>query len=161
VPFFLEGGLALGVGRGEKIRVLDDLDELGVVLVAPETAISTAEVYGRLDARLTSSDQRANLMDLTAGLRRGFGWEGLVNDLQPVVLEGWPEVAEALDALRATGPLHAAVTGSGAAVFGVYPDRRAARRASETIGRNWWVHVGTTLGGAGARPRVEGMEDTR
>jgi 4-diphosphocytidyl-2-C-methyl-D-erythritol kinase len=158
VPFFLEGGLALGVGRGEEIHPLADLGELGIVLVVPDLSISTAEVYGRLDERLTSSRQRANVMDLTADLENGFRWESLVNDLQPVVLHGWPEVAEALEAVRATAPLHAAVSGSGAVVYGVYPDRLAAGSAADSLGLGWSVHAGATLTRARSRPTVESWE---
>jgi 4-diphosphocytidyl-2-C-methyl-D-erythritol kinase len=158
VPFFLDGGFALGLGRGEQVHGLADLDELGVVLVVPDIEISTAEVYGRLDLRLTSPAQRANVMDLTADLRSGSSWEGLVNDLQPVVLAGWPGVSEALDALRAAEPLHAAVSGSGAAVFGVFADVRAAQLASKTIGRGWRLHVGKTLTRGCSRPTVTGLE---
>jgi 4-diphosphocytidyl-2-C-methyl-D-erythritol kinase len=77
------------------------------------------------------------------------------NDLQPIVVERWPVVAEVLSTVAATGPLRAAVTGSGAAVYAVYADRRSAEAAAEKVGKRWWTHVGSTVGRASARPHME------
>src|SRR5262245_42636946 len=49
VPFFLHGGTALGVGRGEELYPLADVRRLGVVIVKPSFGVSTAEAYRWLD----------------------------------------------------------------------------------------------------------------
>ena len=46
VPYFLEGGLCLGTGRGEKIQPQPDLATGHVLLVLPRLAVSTARMYG-------------------------------------------------------------------------------------------------------------------
>jgi 4-diphosphocytidyl-2C-methyl-D-erythritol kinase len=84
----------------------------------------------------------------------------MFNDLQPIVVEGWPMVADVLAVLATTDPLRAAVSGSGAAAFAVYPTRRSAEVAADAIGNRWWTHVGTTLDRARARPIAEYEEGT-
>ena len=160
VPFFLHGGLALGAGRGDVIYPLSDLPELGVVVAVPDVQIDTSEVYGRLDSELTWTPQGANVDAFAQRIEGGVQWETMFNDLQQTVVQGWPVVGEVLDALATTGPLRAAVTGSGAAVYAVYEDRRAAEEAAAVIDRTWWTHVGTTLDRARARPTVEFEEGT-
>ena len=43
VPFFLQGGTALGAGRGDEIYPVDDITRLGVVLIKPSFGVSTAD----------------------------------------------------------------------------------------------------------------------
>ena len=160
VPFFLHGGLALGVGRGDEMHPLPDLPELGVVIAVPDLQISTSEVYGRLPSELTWARQEANVYAFSAKLAEELRWETMFNDLQPIVVGGWPVVADVLAALAATDPLRAAVSGSGAAAYAVYPSRRSAEAAAAAIGTGWWTHVGTTLVRARARPTVEYEEGT-
>jgi 4-diphosphocytidyl-2-C-methyl-D-erythritol kinase len=155
VPFFLVGGLGLGSGRGEQVTPLEDLPARGVVVVSAGGPIATGEVYRRLGPRLTTTGAEANVWGLADRLRTGHGWDGARNDLEPVVLAGWPQIGRALEAVRGTAPLHAAVSGSGSAVFGVYHDVAAARRALAAVTGHGWVHAGTTLSRTQARLAVE------
>ena len=61
VPFFLEGGTALGLERGDLLFPLLDAPASWVVLAIPDFGVSTSEAYGWLDR-----DRRA------AGLRRAL-----------------------------------------------------------------------------------------
>jgi len=49
VPFFLVGGTALGLGRGDEVYPLADLPRLRVVLVFPPFGVDTAAAYEWLD----------------------------------------------------------------------------------------------------------------
>ena len=49
VPFFLVGGTALGLGRGDDIYPLDDLPGVHVVVLRPGFGVSTVEAYGWYD----------------------------------------------------------------------------------------------------------------
>ena len=49
VPFFLVGGTALGLGRGDDIYPLVDLPRTYVVIVRPRFGVSTVEAYGWYD----------------------------------------------------------------------------------------------------------------
>jgi 4-diphosphocytidyl-2-C-methyl-D-erythritol kinase len=150
VPFFLHGGFALGRGRGEIVDPLPDLRPLAVVIAVPPLEVSTALAFAEADRRLTCREPDATVEAFVAGHREGGvgdpPWGDLVNDLEEVVAGRWPVIGRVVRAIRETGPLHAAVTGSGAAVFGIYADLPAARRAAREIGGEWRVHVISTLG---------------
>ena len=53
VPFFLEGGTALGLGRGEELYPLPDARLGPLLLLAPGLHVSTAEAYKALGRGLT------------------------------------------------------------------------------------------------------------
>jgi 4-diphosphocytidyl-2-C-methyl-D-erythritol kinase len=159
VPFFLHGGLGLGVGRGDEVYPLPDQRELGVILASAGDAISTADVYRLLPPQLTWSRPDATVDAFAAGVAERPRWETMVNDLEDVVVRGWPVVGQVLAELRSTAPLRAAVTGSGGCVFALYPDRTSAEGAAAAVGGRWWSHVGVTLDRNRARPLVELLEE--
>jgi 4-diphosphocytidyl-2-C-methyl-D-erythritol kinase len=161
VPFFLTGGLALATGRGEIIQPLPDLVDCSVVVCTPPIEVATADVYSRFSAesRLTSRGSKANVDAFVAGIGSTSKvvppWSELGNDLEPVVVGNWPEVGRVMTALKAMGPLHAAVTGSGAASFAIFPDPGVAGNGPEDWAESWNVHVGTTVGRAHGRLMVK------
>lgn len=162
VAFFLHGGLALGHGRGDQILPLPDMRARGVVVAAPPLQISTTEAFAELDRRLTSRGPDATVEAFVVDHREdGEGeppWRSLLNDFERVVTQRWPEVGRVARAIRDTKPLHAGLTGSGAAVFGIFADLPAAHRAAREIGHECLVHVGSTLGRRQVRQLNEGCE---
>ncbi len=129
VPFFLHGGLALGVGRGEEVIPLEDLPPLGVLLVVPPVEVSTPEVF----KRLMPGTWKRMADRVYAGIVKSppvIDWSAAGNDLERVVCEGWPQVAEALEGVRRLGPLFSTVSGSGATVFGIFESFDAAVNAA-------------------------------
>jgi 4-diphosphocytidyl-2-C-methyl-D-erythritol kinase len=156
VPFFLVGGLALGVGRGSEVYPLPDPATLGLVLLTPRLAAPTPEVYRRLDAPSEWRPADPTVYAYAAGLIGEPPWSRLRNDLEPVVLEGWPEVGEALETLGSLGDtVRCAVTGSGSAVYALFERPGSATAAAESLAGGWRVHVGRTLGRDRARLAVE------
>ena len=139
VAFFLWGGTALGLGRGEEIYPLMDLPPHWVVIVRPGFGVSTAEAYSWYD------DDRA------AGLKepREIQWlpvpwptraAQMINDLEPPVVRRHPEIAALKTALREAGAVAAAMSGSGSAVFGLFRSRAAAAASIKPLTR-----AGTTV----------------
>jgi 4-diphosphocytidyl-2-C-methyl-D-erythritol kinase len=145
VPFFLQGGTALGTGRGDEVYPVDDVARLGVVIVKPSFGVATADAYRWLD-----EDRAAGLTDEPADVRDvEIGWEagpiGLVNDLQGPVARRHAPIAEIVDALTRAGAIGAAMTGSGSAVFGLFPEPQAPRAARRLKRADWLVLVTRTL----------------
>lgn len=135
VPYFLVGGTALGMGRGEAVCPLPDLPNLAVCLVCPEQGLSTAEVYRSGDFPLTVVRKYNIIKRFTQYALSGKGLDELVrNDLQPAATGLLPAIAEWCAALRQHGALAAALTGSGSAVYGLFPDAAAASMAAESLG---------------------------
>ena len=50
LPLFLIGGTSLGVGRGEEVYPLPDLDSVAMVVVTPEVGVSTPRAFADWDA---------------------------------------------------------------------------------------------------------------
>lgn len=129
VPFFLIGGTALGVGRGEEVYAIEEAQCEHLLLVNPGFAVSTRDAYGRLP-RLTTSEA-ASIIPFTLLAAKGISELPLVarNDLEPPVLAAHPEIAEVKQRLLSLGARHALMSGSGATVFGVFDNSEMAGRA--------------------------------
>src|SRR5271163_2642596 len=70
LPLFLIGGTSLGVGRGEEVYPLPDLDSLAMVVVTPEVGVSTPRAFADWDAlveRNKSAEPLTNGRQLTHG----------------------------------------------------------------------------------------------
>ena len=122
VPFFLAKTAALVEGTGERVTPAGALPPWHVLLVKPPVAVSTAQAYSRLDERPHESRARSDSVSiaLLTALQRGEfdDVERLMqNDFEAVVAAGTPEIARALDALRAAGASNALLAGSGSCVF--------------------------------------------
>jgi 4-diphosphocytidyl-2-C-methyl-D-erythritol kinase len=132
VPFFLEGGTVLGLNRGDVLRPLADWPASWVVLVIPNFGVSAKEAYGWWD----SAGRPALRLDARPEIGGRASSIGLCgNDLEGPVAARHPEVSRIVAALTRTGAGHAAMSGSGSAVFGLFDDRRAAEAAARTLGR--------------------------
>jgi 4-diphosphocytidyl-2-C-methyl-D-erythritol kinase len=140
VPFFLQGGTALGAGRGDELYPVDDIPQLGVIVVKPAVGVATAEAYRWLDEDRAAAPSP----DPVSAVRREIevGWPGgpltLVNDLEAPVARRYPVVAEIGQACIREGALGAVMTGSGSAVYGIFPTA-VTRRALKGLQRPDWL----------------------
>jgi 4-diphosphocytidyl-2-C-methyl-D-erythritol kinase len=141
VPFFLVGGTALGVGRGEEIYALEDIRRLGVIVIKPSFGVTTADAYRWYDE---DSRQAASAVgEASSDLRSlDVGWPTgpvrLGNDLQAPVARRHPDILAMVAACLAEGAYAAAMTGSGSAVFGLFSEA-AAPKAVERLQRPGWL----------------------
>ena len=96
VPFFLSGGTALGLGRGEEIYPLVDLPVHWVVIVRPPYGVSTAEAYAWYD-----EDRAAGMRETRELQILPVPWPTraaqMINDLEPPVVRRHPEIGRAQD----------------------------------------------------------------
>jgi len=135
VPFFLSGGTALGLGRGEEIYPLVDLPPHFVVIVRPPFGVSTAEAYAWYD-----EDRAAGLRENRELQQLPVPWPSraaqMINDLEPPVMRRHQEIGPLRQQLRDAGAIAAAMSGSGSAVFGLFRSRASAERAVKPLSRN-------------------------
>jgi 4-diphosphocytidyl-2-C-methyl-D-erythritol kinase len=158
VPFFLQGGTALGTSRGEEIYPLDDVRRLGVVLIKPSFGVSTADAYRWHDEPPALVPRPADGAEPAQSRQVDLGWStgpiALINDLEGPVAARHPEIAAMVQACLREGAIGAAMTGSGSAVFGLFPEP-AARRAVERLRRpDWLVLLTRTLSRSEAAKRL-------
>ncbi len=134
VPFFLEAPTAIVRGWGEQVmpHILEDIR--WIVLVNPGFPISTGQAYGRLER---SGRTVSSLPDSLLALERAssLSWHQLIpcleNDFETVLFNDYPVLADIKHTLLRAGAEGALVSGSGATVFGVFPDRRSAMKARD------------------------------
>ena len=131
VPFFLLGGRALGVSKGDEIYPLPDMPEQTVLVVSPrEIHVPTPDAYRWLRApRLTKRSVTPKLWGFCALCWSAQG-VGLSNDFEGPVFQRHPRLAAIKRKLLHEGAAEASLAGSGSAVFGVFPSPALARRAA-------------------------------
>jgi len=133
VPFFLLGGRALGIGKGDEIYPLPDLAKLSLVVVSPQNIhVPTPDAYRWLHApelaSLTKSATNRKLFEFCA-LCWSVQGAALSNDFEAAVFQHHPRLARIRRALLQGGATEALLAGSGSAVFAVFPSPAKARRA--------------------------------
>ena len=109
VPFFVYGRSALGEGAGERLQALD-LAPAWYLVLTPQVPVSTKEIFS--DTALTRDTKPLKMLPFLSGQGR--------NDLEPVAVRRYPEIAEHLAWLRKRSPRGSfppRMTGSGACVF--------------------------------------------
>jgi 4-diphosphocytidyl-2-C-methyl-D-erythritol kinase len=137
VPFFLVGGAAVGVGRGEEVYPLPDPPrDRCLLLLIPDFGISTAEAYGALaQGRVISltPDVRRHIISVFCSATSVSACGGaqdttglLSNDFEAAVFPRFPQLSEWRDRLLSAGARLAMLSGSGSALFGIFTDRRGA-----------------------------------
>jgi len=132
VPFFLFGGRALAVNRGDEIYPLPDAPKRTVVVVSPTgIGVSTKDAYEWVSAELTTRAKPPNIWRFCA-----LCWgrqDGLSNDFEGPVFRRYPRLGEIRAGLLKRGAADAALAGSGSAVFGVFRNPAQARRAARAF----------------------------
>jgi 4-diphosphocytidyl-2-C-methyl-D-erythritol kinase len=132
VPFFLFGGRALAVNRGDEIYPLDDTPKRTILVVSPhDISVSTKDAYEWLSAELTNRAKPPNIWGFCA-----LCWsrqEKVSNDFEGPVFSRHPRLREIRDGLLKRGAADAALAGSGSAVFGIFRNPAQARRAARAF----------------------------
>ena len=146
VPFFALGGRALGIGRGERLFPLPDDADYQLLLVDPGLSIQTTEAY----SWLTLSGESNNIFCFCArfvppqGSVEPFG-DFLLNDFEMPLFRRYPELDEIKRKLSTSGAYHAALTGSGATIFGRFRNQADADKAAADLGREFDVKLARPL----------------
>lgn len=129
VPFCVTGGTALARGRGEKLEHIESPPQCWVVLAKPPINVSTADVYGRLNA--TSINRHPSTNQVVSAIRnKDFHamCEGLGNVLEEVTLALYPEVRQLKDCMERLGADGVLMSGSGPTVFALCAKEMKASR---------------------------------
>jgi 4-diphosphocytidyl-2-C-methyl-D-erythritol kinase len=152
VPFFLQGGPALGTGRGERIERLEAFPALkgaAFVLIHPGFGIATAWAYqqlARFPQALNGRPGRAQALisRLRSADLKAAGAE-FYNSLEEPALEKYPLLALFQEFLRANGAAATLMSGSGSTTFALAPNLAAAEALAEKFkarfGQANWIKV--------------------
>jgi 4-diphosphocytidyl-2-C-methyl-D-erythritol kinase len=139
VPFFLEGGTAMGSGRGDEVRPLRDLPEQNLVVVYPGVHVATASAYRALSLELTSGSSLPKIQRFCSQVEDGVSCLAeIFNDFETTILRDYPAVREAKESLTAQGAAATLLSGSGSSVFGFFRNEESALAASRELDRGSW-----------------------
>ncbi len=147
VPFFLGPAAAYATGRGERLTPLLDAEgtpyrlPFALVVVVPPVHVATAAAYRLVRPRAT---ERPDLRTLVASNDLARWRAALVNDFEDPVFAAYPSVRAVKALLLEAGAGYAALSGSGAAVFGVFEAQAqvlAAAAAARRAGHRVWHSV--------------------
>jgi len=155
VPFFLHGGRALGIGRGNEIYPLPDAARRQVLVISPhDIGVPTKDAYQWLSEELTNEEGPTKLMRFCALCWSPQGGV-LSNDFEAAVFPRYPRLAAIKRELLQQGAAEASLAGSGSAVFGVYQHPAKARRAARAFPKDQ-VFLCSTLSRAEYRRKMGG-----
>lgn len=146
VPYFLYGGAALGLGRGEELFPLPDPGPRHALLITPGVHVSTPAAFAALNrpflTELTPSglaNKMGSLQSVAWGLAcaisSGADWETFCeNDFEAAVFPQFPLLKSLHRKLARSGATLVRMTGSGSALFGLFPSRQAAKQGMVSLG---------------------------
>ncbi len=162
VPFFFLGGTCLGVGRGDEVYPVAEIEASRLLLVNAGIAVPTREVYANLPRELTNPSPVAKMpLSLAAAYAACMQRDELPilhNDLENTVFARHPSLAEICRRLLQQGARGVRMSGSGSTIFALFDTEEArstARREFEHHG--WWCEPARTLDRITYRRRLTGQ----
>ena len=129
VVFFLRGGTALAVGRGEKITPLPPIDRMWLVLVVPDVPMETGKtgmMYANLKpSHFTEGDITRKLVE-TLHKGKAFRPAMLFNTFENIAFEDFNIQHIYIEHLIKLGAFHVHLAGSGPALFTMLQEKARA-----------------------------------
>ncbi|MBR2027455.1 MAG: 4-(cytidine 5'-diphospho)-2-C-methyl-D-erythritol kinase [Oscillospiraceae bacterium] len=132
IPFMIHGGTKRIQGTGDIILPCPQMPEYPLVICMPANGVSTPQAYANYDAngiktlvetdKLVDAIKDKNLADIA---------KYMANDLESAA--GSDETQPIREELIRLGAIGSMMTGSGAAVFGVFDDEEKAKAAAEEL----------------------------
>ena len=136
VPFALMGGTCRVQGVGDVMKALPPCPDCWFTVVMPDYGVSTPEAFAAYDKVGSSThpdceaQEKAIRAEDLAGVCAAAG-----NALEEC--SGARDNEAIKTALKENGAVTALMTGSGAAVFGIFESEEAARNAAEAVKAQW------------------------
>ena len=161
VPFSLQGGTAIGTGRGENLSKIETAAVLHWVMTPSQVGLSTPDVYRKLDILRTEEGVDVSTLEipevpseLVAALVAGDAMEVanyMHNDLEIAALALRPELAETIEAGRKAGALKSMVSGSGPTIAHLAKDRIHAEQIANRLAGAGLPSIATYTSVSGTR----------
>ena len=161
VPFSLQGGTAIGTGRGEKLSKIETDAIFHWVMTPSKVGLSTPDVYRKLDILRTEAGVDVSALEkpevpseLVAALVSGDALEVskyMHNDLEIAALALRPELADTIEAGRKAGALKSMVSGSGPTIAHLAKDRIHAEQIASRLAAAGLPSIATYTSVSGTR----------
>ncbi len=153
VPFFLMGGTCLGVGRGDEVYPLEDIEVDNLLLVNAGIHAPAREAYAGLTslAPELTNDRTPGKMPLSldaayASMIAKSEPPLLHNDLEVSVFARYPMLSEIKERLTQSGARGVLMSGSGSTIFAIFDSEIARSGALRDLSATgWWCAPARTL----------------
>ena len=147
VPFFLTAPRALGKGRGDEVTPVQAVGKFDILLVYPGFPIATPWVYQNLNLKLTNPQNNISILKkFLSESQAGKLGKCLFNDLEPVVIQRYPEIQAIKEDLSNLGAKGSLLSGSGSTVFAIFDNPDDAKSAYTKLNKgNWRVFLTETV----------------
>ncbi len=130
--FFIGNKPVFAFGKGDRFEKIElDLSAYHLVLVMPPVHVSTAEAYGGVQPKASENNLKSALK-LPVEKWKNF----IKNDFEPSVFQHHTKILGIKEALYQQGAIYAAMSGSGASVFGIFnkkPDLQGLEKANQVF----------------------------
>lgn len=133
VPFCILGGTYLAEGVGEKLTKVNDFVWSDILLIKPDFSMSTAFVYTNLGSDCYNSLKDNEILNYINLENYCSSALSVANTLEHVVEKFNPKLKDIKKLLVDSGAIISLMTGSGSAVFGLFPDSISLNEAYEKI----------------------------
>mgnify|MGYP006278096223 CR=1 FL=1 len=136
VPFFLFNVPVWVQGIGERIRPVSVAFASGwLLVVCPDTQIATGQAFQAWDRKRAQGQVSCSRSEKRPGYLQEPTWRGQVffNSFEPVIYEIHPHLQQIKIELLRFGARGAVLSGSGAAVVGLFFREREARQAAHQL----------------------------
>ena len=153
INFFINGGQAIGTGRGEKIETIPEknfADIENILLVNPNFHISSNEAYKIVTPKVTPiSEQKSNTTNHPdKNLKMLLEKKNIklcFNRLEKGIEKKYPIIAETLEKLKNCGAKNAILSGSGPTMIGFFSDTETLEDAQKLMKeKGFWTFKTTT-----------------
>ena len=116
-PFFIKNKPSFASGRGEQLKELQlDLSNYKIVLVNPGIPVHTGWAFQQVTPRLPAGNLKEIIQQPVEQWKHS-----LINDFEKPIVAHHPAIGTCIAELYRNGALYAAMSGSGATVYGIFP----------------------------------------
>lgn len=135
VPFFFEGGTALGSGRGTEIQELDQINADYLIIITPNIDVSTSKAFGLLGAPRLTNISPKSILKLCCDEAGKLDSRHMAptNDFESVIYGLEPEIERARDKLLELGATTAMMSGSGASILGIFENEETRQATLKAL----------------------------
>lgn len=134
IPFCIRGGCARATGIGEIFSTVADLEQLVPVIAMGKQGSSTPAAYKALDdADYRGAGDAMGMIEALSKKDNEQVLSCLYNAFEGVILQGNPEAKALREGFLNLGAKGALMSGSGAAVFGLFDSTKEAQAACDAL----------------------------
>jgi 4-diphosphocytidyl-2-C-methyl-D-erythritol kinase len=143
VAFFVNGGTAVGIGRGDEINSINEPIHLWILLVCPNLSIGskTRTLYSRVRPNLFTSGQITRDLSLLVSDPMRLT-EGLYNAFEPLAFDVFDGLNQVVSDMRKAGIKTPHLSGTGPCLYGFVDDQQfGIRIRKQLVELGYVVHL--------------------